>query len=409
MPANATPAGRLFPTILALAAAAALVLGCTPGASSGSPSRLGTDGCVEKYDPQTDYFPDKTRLKYATGFKVEYFKHYKVVSVTNPWPNATEQFRYVLVQCGTPKPAGFDGAQVFTIPAKSFVGRSATLLPHVEALELADRLVGFDSLRSINTAAVRAAIQQNKVAEIGTGGGAMNVEKVLDLSPDLAITHGNGNPQTDVHPKLLEVGIKVAVQAEYMEATPLGRAEWIKFMALFFNREATASKWFEDAAGKYEAMTGRARSVQRKPVVLFGRHIAGVWYVPGGATYDARLLADAGADYLWKDDPTNGSLQPSFEAIVDQAARADIWLWINPRTPVETFDQLLAVDPRYGELGPVKKRRVLDNLAKVNEHGGNDYWEGGVANPHLILADLIKVLHPELAPEHQLVWYRHLK
>lgn len=120
----------------------------------------------------------------------------------------------------------------------------------------------------------------------------------------------------------------------------------------------------------------------------------------------AQFLKDAGAAYLWADDESTGGMQIDFEVVLDRAANADFWL--NPGRH-GSIDALLAADERYGLFAAVEKRRVYNNDKRLNEYGGNDYWETGIANPHRVLADLIHILHPDLLPEHELVWYRRLE
>jgi iron complex transport system substrate-binding protein len=219
------------------------------------------------------------------------------------------------------------------------------------------------------------------------------------------MTYGVGNPEYDAHPKLLEAEVKVAMNSEYMETSPLGRAEWIKFIAMFFNREADADAIFGEMAQQYEALAAEAAGVTEKPTVFTGAPYGDTWYMPGGGSYVAKYLSDAGAEYLWADDESTGSIPLDFESVYERAADADYWLntssWMS-------IDDALAADARYGEFAALKNGMMYNNNARVNENGGNDYWESGVDNPHLVLADLIKILHPDLVPDHEFVYYRQL-
>ncbi|NWF79638.1 MAG: ABC transporter substrate-binding protein, partial [Chloroflexi bacterium] len=126
-----------------------------------------TEGCVTNYDAEIDYFPEKVSLSDSVGWTIEYFNNYKVITVLNPWRDAEEQFRYVLVQCGTPPPADVGEAQVIEVPVQSIVTMSTTQLPHLNTLGLLDRLVGVASFQYINTPAVIELIKANKLVEIG--------------------------------------------------------------------------------------------------------------------------------------------------------------------------------------------------------------------------------------------------
>lgn len=364
-----------------------------------------TEGCVTDYDPEIDYFPEKVTLTDSVGWTIEYFNNYKVITVLNPWRDADVRFRYVLVQCGTPPPDDTGDALVIEVPVQSIVTMSTTHLPHLKELGLLDRLIGVDSFLYINTPEVRQKIEAGELVEIG-GGGQVNVEQAIDLQPDLIMTYGVGNPEFDAHPKLLEAGLTVVLNSEYMETSPLGRAEWIKFTAAFFNREAKATEVYNAIAARYMEMSTKARNVVNKPTVFTGTPYKGTWFVPGGKSYIAQLLADAGATYLWADDPSTGSQPLSFEEVFERARDADFWL--NPGMWT-SLTEAKAEDERFTRFSAYQKGNVFNNNKRINENGGNDYFESGVTNPDIVLADLIRIFHPELLPDHELYFFRRLE
>ncbi|MCS7222048.1 MAG: ABC transporter substrate-binding protein [Anaerolineae bacterium] len=363
-----------------------------------------TEGGVESFDERVDYFPEKVVLKYSEGWEVEYHNNYKVIRVLNPWRDATETFVYVLVQRGTPKPDGYEGAYFIEVPIETIITMSTTYLPHLDILGVLDRLIGIDGIKYVNNETVRKMFAEGRLVEIGSGA-EVNVEAVLDLGPDVVMTYAVGSPDYDAHPKLVEAGITTVLNAEYMETSPLGRAEWIKFTAMFFNLEGKANAAFEEIAQQYEEMAAKAREVTERPTVFCGTPYQNVWYMPGGRSYVARLLADAGADYLWSDDESTGSIPLDFETVFARAVDADYWIntgqW-------KSIDEALAADERFADFAALKNQKMYNNNARLNEAGGNDYWESGVVKPHLVLADLIKIFHPELVPGHEFIYYRKL-
>jgi len=399
--------GIAAPTTTTVATSTVVPATATPIPTTTAASSISTnltDGCVTNYDPNTDYFPQKATLKYANGFKVEYFKNYKVITVLTPWRDAKETFQYVLVQCGTPAPKGFDKALSLNVPSKSLISMSTTYLPYLDNLGLLDKLVGVDSAQYVSNPTVKKLVADKKVAEVGNGA-KVNVEKVLDLKPDLIMTYGLGDPQNDAHPKLLEAGLKVVLNGDYMDSTPLGRAEWGKFLALFFNREGQAQKQFDEVATRYETLASKARVATPKPTVLANAAYKGTWYMPGGNSYSGKTLVDAGGAYYWADDKSSGSLPLTFEAVFDKASQADIWLY---QDYAGSLEDIKAADERYSSFAAFKNNKIYNNDLKVNENGGNDIYESGVANPDVVLADLVKIFHPELAADHQFVYYRLL-
>jgi iron complex transport system substrate-binding protein len=369
--------------------------------------------CATVYDPNVDYFPSKVKVIQAKGFTVEYHRNYKVVSVKNPWRNADTTFQYVLVQCNTPVPTGFKDTQIVLVPVNSVVVMSTTHLPLLDKLGLIDRLVGVSDFKQINTPSVMAKIKAGKLQEVGRSN-STNVEKVLEIRPDLVTTYGVGDPKSDSHPKLIEAGLSVAIIAEYMESSPLGRAEWLKFMALFFNRETEAEQVFSQMATRYESIAKIAQTAKTQPTVFSGFDSRGTWYIPGGDSYAAKFISDAGGNYVWKDDfpserlrqRSTGSLNLSFERVFDRAQTADVW--INSSQAWHSVNDITNTDRRYAKFRAVKNAKLFNPTARMNATGGNDFWEGGTANPDLVLADLVKALHPELLPNHQFIYYQSL-
>ena len=364
------------------------------------------EGCVDGFDSTFDYFPQKLTVEYASGFDVEYHGNYKVITVTNPWQGAQESFRYVLVQCGTPAPQDVEGT-VIEVPVSNIIAMSTTYLPTLEDLGLIDRLIGLDSYMWATNTAVRARIAAGDIAEIGFGA-AVNVELTLDLDPALVMTYGTGLADLDTHPVLLEAGIPVALNGDFVEQSPLGRAEWMKFIALFFNREADAAAQFDVIAAEYQAVAELTETLAERPSVLLGSVYNGTWYVAGGESYMAKMLVDAGAAYLWSGEGDVGALPLDFEAVYAVAAEVDIWL--NPDNSFWfSVEDVLESDPRYGDFAPLKRGQLFNNNAKVNENGGNAYYEEGAAHPERVLRDLVKILHPHLLPEHELSFYRQVQ
>jgi iron complex transport system substrate-binding protein len=364
-------------------------------------------GCAKNYDPAVDYFPDKVGVEYAKGFSVEYFHNYKVMTLLTPWQNAEQTFEYVLVQRGTPAPEGYDEKQIIEVPVNSFVSMSTTFLPHLDQQGVLDRLVGRDSYLYTNNANVIEKIEAGDIAEVGGGGGGdMNVELLIDLDPDLVMMQQFSAESSGPREVLEQAGLKVVLNADFVDTSPLGVAEWGKYIALFFNTEAKAQDQFDGVVTRYRDLADFAAKAEKKPTVFASSPFNETWFMPGGQSYVAQLLGDAGADYLWADDDSPGSLFLDFESVYDRAADAEFWVNVNSFWPDATA--ALAEDERYGNFAAFKNNRVYAYNKRVNANGGSDYFESGYANPDVILADLIKMFHPELLPDHELVYYQKL-
>ena len=369
-----------------------------------------TDGCVGEFSEDIDYFPQKAEIVDAVRFSVQYFNHYKVLSVSDAFDGAPE-FSYVLVQCGAPLPPAEDfpaGAQFIDVPAGNLITLSTTQLPALSQLDLLDHLIGVDSGFYISAPEVTDMIAAGDVAEVGFGT-EINIERVLELEPDLVFSYGY-NPATDAHPVLLEAGVFTAMDASWRELSPLGRAEWLKFSALFYNQEARANEIYADIAADYEALKTLAADLSEaeRPKVLINAFLgyADAWFIPGDDTYVGQLIDDAGGELLLAEEGSATSAGMSFEAVYESGLDADIWL-------VETFGvyagaDLLALDSRFGDFTAYQLGNIWNNNRDENANGGNNYYESGVANPHLVLADLLAIFHPDLLPGHDFAFYHRL-
>ncbi len=364
-----------------------------------------TDGCVETYDPNVDYFPEKVTLTQTKGFAVEYHNNKKLVTVETPWPGATEGFQYVLVQCGTPAPEGYEATQIIDVPVKRMITMSTTYLPFLDKLGVLDRLVGVDDTTYVNNPTVLKMAEEGKLPSIGYRA-ALNDEQVLELEPDLVMTYGSGAPESDAHPVLLNAGVKAVINAEWMETAPFGRTEWGKFTALFLNKEAAAEAQIAGTAQRYAELVAKAQSAEQHPTVFTDSDYQGTWYVAGGQSFGAKLLADAGTNYLWADDPNSASVPLAFEAVFEKAADADFWINVGYYNDLAS---LQANDARYANFAAFKNGNVWNNNKRSNANGGNDYYESAITEPDVVLADLIAIFHPELMPEHEFVYYQQLK
>ncbi len=369
-----------------------------------------TEGCISDFSADVDYFPEKVEILHADKFTVAYHNHYKVISVQDAYDGAPG-FDYVLVQCGAPAPpaANFaEGAQFIEAPAGDIIALSTTQLPALAQLGLLEHLVGVDSAFYISTPEVIDAVAEGQIAELGFGA-QINIELTLDLEPQLVMSYGY-NPDSDAHPVLLEAGVFTALDASWRELSPLGRAEWLKFIALFYNREGTATELYADIASQYEDARQLAADLPeaQRPTVLINSFLgyADAWFIPGQETYVGRLIQDAGGELLLAEAGSASSQGLSFEAVYEGGLAADIWL-------VETFGvssqaDLLALDSRFGDFAAFQAGAVWNNNADENANGGNNYYEWGVTNPHLILQDLVAILHPDLLPEREFAFYQRL-
>lgn len=371
--------------------------------------------CVTDYDPEVDYFPDKVEPEFSQGWQVEYHNNYKVVDVLTPFPGATDAdaIQYVLVQCGTPAPEGFEDTQIIEIPAGDVIALGTSYIPQLNELGLLDHLIGLDNLAFVSTPEVLDMIAQGKLIEVGSGA-SINVEAVLDAEPSMVMTFVYSASDADVHPALIDAGIPVVIASDYIEHSPLGQAEWIKFTSLFYNAEAQANEVFDAKAEEYQALADLTAGLsdEDKPTVLWNSYTSysNAWWIPGSESFAGQFVRDAGGTLILGGDPqVAGNIDASpfdFEVVYEAGLDADLWF---PGTfGVRTLDDLIAQDERYADFTAAQNGAVYNFDARENANGGNDYFENGVANPQDVLADLIKIMHPELLPDHELIYFRQL-
>ncbi|MCE1252257.1 MAG: ABC transporter substrate-binding protein [Anaerolineae bacterium] len=349
--------------------------------------------------------PAEVKLRYATAFSVQYQNNYKIVKVLRPWRDANRSFTYILVQRGSPAPANVGDAQVIEVPVRSLASLATTHLPYLNELGVLDALVAVGNAQYVNTPGVLTGLKDGKIKAVGNGPD-LNLEGLLETQPEMVTTLALGSSGKDDYQALMLRGFKTVIFSDFMEENPLGRAEWLKFVALFFNREDQAEQIFAGIEARYNRMRALAAGADRRPSVLLGFEINGKWNMPGGKSYQAAYIRDAGGAYLWAGDPTSGRIPLSFEAVFEKGLAADYWFdqsvsWL-------TAQDVLAADARYERLRAFEQGRVYNNNARLNAGGGNDYNESGLVHPDLVLADLISILHPDLLPEHALLYYRPL-
>jgi iron complex transport system substrate-binding protein len=356
-----------------------------------------------------DLFPDKAYPEYAKGYSVEYHETYKVVHINDAWGRASENTTYLLVQRGEKVPEGYPDARVFYIPVSSVIPLASTQLPYITELNETASIKGMSGTAGIYNPMLQELVRKGRIVEVGSGTQSttfsLNTEKLIELGPDVVFFTATGNKESDSQTKLQEAGLKTAIDAEWMENDPLARAEWIKYFSLFYNREKTANDVFGRIESNYTAIREKAAGVTRKPTIFSGLDYQGAWYAPGGNSYVTQLFRDAGGNYLLGNNTGRGDYSLSFETVYDQAQNADFWINVGY---TDNVNDLLATEPRYAKFEAFTTGRIYHYNGRVNVNGANDYWEGGVVHPDIILADLVKILHPELLPDHELYYYRQI-
>lgn len=344
-------------------------------------------------------------LQYATGFTVNYRQDgTRLVEVVYPFQGATSGYKYLLVPKNKPLPPPEDNVRFIRIPVSSIVCTSTTHIPLLDYLGETDKLVGFPTTDYVSSTQARKQIEAGKVQELGVDKG-LNLERIAMLKPDMVMGYTMSSDYGQFK-KIEDLKVPVVLNAEYLEKHPLGRAEWIKFMALFFNKEKEADSIFHIIEKDYLDTKALADNAGEKPSVLSGIVYGDTWFLPGGENYAAKLLKDAGCNYLWNSDSSNGFLELSFESVYEKAHDADIWIGVGSFSSME---EIRNADHRYARFKPFQQRQVYTSNARLGTKGGSEFLELGYLRPDIILKDLVKIAHPELLKGHQLYFHKKLK
>jgi len=325
----------------------------------------------------------EVQLKYAKGFNVTDFGLYKTIKITNPWPDAKKSFEYTLSNSK-------NKADIIT-PIAKIVVTSTTHIPALELLGVENTLIGFPGIDYISSKRTRLRIDRGLVRELGKNEG-INTEVLLALKPDVVIGFGvDGTNKT--FEAIQKAGIPVIYNGDWVEASALAKAEWIKFFGALYNKEKAADSIFKSIERNYLESKKLATKAKSRPSVLCGAMHKDVWYLPNGGSPEAQFLRDANVNYLWNETSGNGSLALSFETVLDKAK--DAKLWLSP-SYYPSLEAIKKANQHYTKFEAFQNKNVYSFSNVTGETGGVLYYELGTARPDLVLKDIIKICHPEL-------------
>ncbi|CAD5273294.1 MULTISPECIES: ABC transporter substrate-binding protein [unclassified Imperialibacter] len=357
----------------------------------------------KKAETATDHPGQASYIKYASGLVIARHSDWTEVVVKQPWKGAGKAIRYALVDKKSDAHTAFEGYTIVKVPLTKVAATSTTHLPHFSAIGEVYSLKGFANADYVYSKVFQSRLESGELVEIGDGAG-VNFESCLNLKPEALFTFSMGNDRS-TDERLEQAGIDMLYNADYLETTPLGRAEWIKFTAAFFNKLDEADSIFNVIEQNYLELKAEAQKAEAKPTVLTGVVYGDTWFLPGGKNYGAAFFEDAGGNYLWKETDENGWLELSFESVFEKGLKADYWFGVASFT---TLQEMKAQESRYGLFSAWKNSAVYNYDNQLNKKGGNNYLEEGYSRPDIVLADLIHIMHPELLPDHKLYFYRKL-
>ena len=366
------------------------ILGCTYSCTS--------SGNIDDYNMAV-YTPT-----YATGFRIvgAEGKQSTIIRVTNPWQSADEVETMLFIARGGEKaPNGFRG-QVLQGDAKRVVCMSSSHIAMLDAIGAVESVVGVSGKNFITNPYVVA--HQRTIADVGYDGN-MNFELLIAQQPDIVLLYGVTGACT-MESKLDELGIPYIYVGEYVEEDPLGKAEWLMALAEIVGLRQQGLTYFSELPQRYEQLKSMVAAAQTPtPKVMLNTPYADSWFMPSATSYIARLIADAGGDYIYQQNTSNHSLPIDLEQAALLTTQADIWLHVEN---INSLDDLRRQLPKFAQMPCVQRGEVYNCDKRRVAGGGNDYWESGVVHPDVILRDLIKIFHPELVSE-EFVYYRKVE
>lgn len=326
--------------------------------------------------------PEVLSAKYAQKF--EFLED--GVRVTEPWPGATQAIDYH-----------------FEKAPQRIVVTSTTHLPYLELLGLENQVVGFPSTQYISSEKFRKRVAEGHITDLGPDG-QINLELLIGVQPDVVFAFDMGSESSSLD-KIKEAGIQVIYDADFLENSALGKAEWIRFFGKIFNLENRADSIFNKISTKYDSLKTLTQNITFKPTIMSGVMYGDAWFLPAGKNWASSFYQDAGGNYLWAETEGSDWLEISFESVFEKASQAEYWIGIST---FQTKEELKSQDQRYASFASYEQDKLYNYNKRISPTGGYDFFESAYARPDLVLADLIAILHPELLPEYETYYFQKL-
>jgi iron complex transport system substrate-binding protein len=344
----------------------------------------------------------ESSIKYAKGFDIVNDNGIKKLIIIAAYQNSDKVFEYIIKSKKDQKENTKN--TIFT-PIQKIVVTSTTHIPMVELLNEETTIIGFPYSKYVSSEKTRLLIDADKIAEIGKEG-ALNTEILLNLQPELIVGYSVSTADKSLT-TLEKAGINVIYNGDWLEETPLGRAEWIKFFGVLFDKEKQADSIFKAIEMNYLEAKNIALEATKKPTILSGAIMSkDIWNLPAGESFVAQFLKDANLRYLWQESEGKGSLSLSFESVFDKGRNADFW--IAPGY-FSSKEQLLKSNKIYTEFNAFKNDNIYTPTTKKGKTGGVIYYELAPTRPDLVLKDMIKITNPDLLPNYELTFFERMK
>jgi len=334
-------------------------------------------------------------ITYAKGFDIYEIDNIKKLVIYNPQNNLEILSTYYFADSIYYN--NYTHSPLFLeTPLDSVAVFSATQLNAFSKLGIINKVIAISESEYIQNPEIKKRYFNNQIVDL-VNNGNFYLEKTLELNPKIIFYSPYNMAQK--HP-LAATNITMIPFFDFMESDPLGRAEWIKFTALFFNKEAVADSIFNAIVSDYNYYKNIALKADSKPTVFSDKYYSGQWFMSGGNSYIAKLFEDAGANYLWKNNQNTGSINLDFEVVFNKAHDADFWRIVGTYPDGFSYEKLGNENNLYKNFNAFKNKKVVFCDSKTST-----YFETGTLEPHLLLADLLFAFHPELLADYKPKYY----
>ncbi|WP_314748867.1 ABC transporter substrate-binding protein [Tannerella forsythia] len=343
---------------------------------------------------------EQMRTRYAQGFRITSSGKIWLVDIQDPQKEEGASYHYALVPKAEKGLLIPDNYEPIPIPISKVVCMTSLQLSNFIKLGRQYLVTGITSTRHLFDSKMNEQLKTGQTRKIGIEGN-FDTEIIIGMDPEIILI----SPfKRGGYEALKETGVPLIPHLGYKELTPLGQAEWIRLIGLLTGCEEEANQCFDEIERKYNELKALTAHVEKRPMVFSGEMRGGNWYAVGGKSFLAQQFRDAGADYFLKDDTHSGGLTLDFEAVYSQAEGAQYWRIVNSFDGAFSYDALRKEDNRYADFNAFRNKGVIYcNLRK------QPFYESAPSQPEVILADLIRVFHPDLLPDYEPVYYQLLK
>lgn len=342
---------------------------------------------------------EEINLKYAENLRIEEHPDFTEVTVRNPWDTLKTLQKYLLVPRDSVMPANLPDGMIIRTPVTNALVYSTVHNSLICELGCIDAIGGICNSKYVNNPELKARLASGKIVNCGISL-SPDLEKILRLRPQVIMLSPFEN--NDKYAKVGELGIPIIECADYMESSPLGRAEWIRFYGLLFGKREISEKMFAETEKEYLRLKALASEADSLPSVLIDQRYGQVWNVPGGPSTIGRLIEDAGGHNPFDSYRQAGSVPLAPEKVLGMAHDAEVW-FIRYNQEKEKNMAELAKD------APVNSR--FRAYREGNVYGCNtryvDFYEETPFHPDRILRDMIIFMHPGLLGENEQPVYYH--